>query len=376
MDSVREDFTIIDEGVNQNRPLGDLITEFSAHNKQDILTPADTIELGVSKGGVFCTQIQTPQGVYQHRLNDWGHRQLDDKLKAGLHTFGQKCYDDEVERQIYVNTVNDLLRHNGNNQTLMIRTHANTQTARAVLSNAYCAIDDDVVFGTSAPIIADAAIDFQSIGGNRTSRRSYLKFVSREPQFEIHDGKRTRAFHVGFIQSNSEVGSGYAAFEAFVTDAFCTNGCIFSKLEVANARFAHRGSRFTTDVPMLMQDHVNRAKREDAARMIEAATVAAVTNEGQSAIKALLTQAAESKIEGSPIETVKQLAKNFSLTGKESERLLQLSGNEGENRFGMQAAITQLAQEAPTYDRRIQMEKVGGEVLTNDRLWKAVRDLD
>ena len=162
----------------------------------------------------------------------------------------------------------------------MVRTSQNTRKARAVLSSSYAPIDADLVFSKALPIISNSQYPMQTIGGNRTDTRTYMKFVSRDAIFGLHDGKRQREFHVGFMMSNSEVGQGYAQFQAFLTDAFCTNGCIFSSFEIANAKFLHKGSEFKTDVPQLMGDHIHNAKTEQAERLIEAATTTALSRDG------------------------------------------------------------------------------------------------
>ena len=350
-----------------NRKISDLMGDILGQRKEDWITPARDLVFGQDEHR-YGVQIQD----HEHNLTDWGLGQLNDRLSAGLSTVSKKMATPE-ERNHYTIFVNGLLSSSDRN--FMIRTGGDGR-ARAVLSSSYAPIDDDIVFGNSLPIIANSNYQMEPIGGNRTDTRTFMKFVSKDALFEFHDGKRMRVFHVGFMASNSEVGSGYAQYQAFVTDKFCMNGCIFSKLEIANAKFLHRGQEIKTDMPQLMGDHIRSAKTESAINLIQQATLTALSNQGHDAIKCLLHEANSQKIEGSPVEAVKAVAKRFNASEEETNRLMMLSGDESRTRFGVQAAVTQLAQEANSYDRRIELEKAGGDILSDNKIWAAIRNLE
>ena len=355
----------------ENKQISALMGDILGQRKEDWITPAKNIQFEIDnfqRG--YGLDVAT--GKY-YTMTDWANKQLNDRLSAGLNTVCSKMVTPD-ERMHYTSFVNNLLKIDERN--FMVRTSATSGLARAVLSSSYAPIDDDLVFGTALPIIGNSSMRMESIGGNRTDTRTFMKFVSKYAEFGFHDGKRQRDFHIGFIASNSEVGSGYAQFQAFVTDAFCKNGCIFSKLEIANAKFLHRGMELKTDVPQLMGDHVSSAKSEAALNLIRQATVTALSHDGHDRIKTLLHEANAQKIEGSAVEAVKAMGKRFNTSDEETNRLLMLSGNEAKTRFGMQAAVTQLAQEAHSYDRRIELEKAGGDILSDNKLWAAIRNLE
>ena len=76
------------------------------------------------------------------------------------------------------------------------------------------------------------------------------------------------------------------------------------------------------------------------------------------------------------MEAVKAVAKSFNASEEETNRLMMLSGDEAQTRFGVQAAVTQMAQEAKSYDRRIELERAGGDILSDNKLWAAIRNLE
>ena len=48
----------------------------------------------------------------------------------------------------------------------------------------------------------------------------------------------------------------------------------------------------------------------------------------------------------------------------------------GENAFSVQAAITRLAQDAESYDKRVELEEAGGKILEmNEKVWNSVKAL-
>jgi hypothetical protein len=249
--------------------------------------------------------------------------------------------------------------------------------ARACLSSSYKFIDSDRVLGAAAPII-EQANRFKPLGGNRTLTKDYMKFVERETSFDIRDDSgRVRSFSVGFLFSNSEVGAGATSFELFVTDSYCDNGCIFSKNVLASARFTHRGSALTSDINGLIDREIGQAESAAMLAGIQRAALKATSVDGLAQIKGLIEEANERKIEGRADRVAEVVGDRLKLSEGNRELFVNeyLDGG-SRTAFGIQAALTSAAQKAETYDARIELERLGGEVLGyNKRTWDAIESL-
>lgn len=247
-------------------------------------------------------------------------------------------------------------------------------TARAFVSDAFKPVDDDLVFGTCLPIIGEQASKFRTLGGRRTDLRTYLKIISRQPIAKI--GKRE--MFIGFELRNSEVGCGAVSFRAMFFDSFCENTCIFGKQELASATFRHTGARVETDFGQLMGDRIKQAEKAAIQGVIADATRLALDESAHTKIGELIERAhkRELKPEADLAVVLDTVAQKVGL-GKEDRKQLPLHmDSEEPHAYGVQAAITALAQKSDSYDKRNELEQAGGKVLEmTDAAWNAVAAL-
>lgn len=310
-------------------------------------------------------------------FNQHFQRQLSGTLAPGLDRYGRELLE-RGENKLFADNHNRLLAL-GDGRKAQIRTLSNgvPQHARAFLSDAYRSIDDDVVFGEALPIIGEHKDTFQAIGGKRTDYKTYLKIVTREPSLEINSGSRIRKFHAGFILSNSEVGSGFAEFSAFLTDSFCNNGCIFSKIDIATVKFAHRGTRISTDFGEIMGSQIEKAKELEIRGLIQDATNHACDVEKLRPALDMMERAASCEITGDPIKVLEHIGNRVKLSKSEVEKVALHFYPDETNLLGVNSAITALAQECGSYERRIELEKAGAMALNlgDSKAWSAIEGL-
>ena len=73
---------------------------------------------------------------------------------------------------------------------------------------------------------------------------------------------------------------------------------------------------------------------------------------------------------------LKGVGSKFKLTKSEQEDILLTADEREPHAYGVQAAITKLAQEASSYDRSSELEEIGGKLLTmSDNQWDSIAAL-
>ena len=243
--------------------------------------------------------------------------------------------------------------------------------ARAFLSNKYHRIDNLELMQAVYPILQD--MDGVSVVSCEvTPDHLYLQVVSDKVSFEVAKGDIVQA---GFIISNSEIGLGAVSVQPLVYRLVCTNGMIAP--DDGHRRF-HTGKRISgednyelfTDQTKMLDDMAYFAKVQDIVR-------AAVNETRFNQHVIAMQKAIGIEIPAMAITpVVEELGKTYLLTKPEQEAIVQnfLIGDTGMdgshiahfNQFGVSNAITRLANSAPDYERAVELEKIGGNVLFAD----------
>jgi hypothetical protein len=341
--------------------------------KQDYVAPRSKITLEREKEDILMVNMG---GEYRFPMTEHANGQLDASIAPGFITYS-RWLREKGDFDTYVHNVNKALGSDAKKAQIRTVERESGGVARAVLSDMFKSIDDDIVFGTAIPAISEHSDRFKAIGGNRTDIKTYLKVVTRNPVFSIETGGKKRDFSAGFIMSNSEVGMGYCEFLAFFTDNYCNNGCIFSKSVIANVKYAHRGTRISTDFGLIMGDRVKTAEMESIRGVILDASNIACSFGGYEPIMEMIKTSAMKKISGGNHSAViEAVSENLGLTKDECEKVKCHYDNDSGSMFAIQAAITRLAQDSGSYDRKVQLEIAGGNLLSMpDRQWSALASL-
>lgn len=274
----------------------------------------------------------------------------------------------------------DLLVHNVNEQlvrsegTALIRTveKGSVNRARAILSDKYKIVDDRDVFDVALPIIEENKDTFRTLGGRSTDTNTSAKFITREPVASI--GKRN--MYAGFQLSNSEVGLGSASFKAIFFDSFCENGCTFGNIELFQASFVHRGAKLQTQFGPVFGDEFKLAETAAIRSAIAEATRKALDTKYHAQIADIIQRGHDRVVTGDVVTVLDEVGKRVGLTETEREQAkIHMDGGEA-HAYGIQAAITRLAQDSSSYNRRNELETAGGKVLEfSDSAWNAVASL-
>ena len=311
---------------------------------------------------------------YHFGMSGFCFKQLNQKLSKGFASYASEL-DGRGMSDLYLENVNRLLREDP--RQAQVRVLQNGQTyARAVVSDKYMAIDDHLVFGSAFNVLQNCVDKFKPLGGKRTDTKTYCKFISREPMFELEIGGKTRAFSAGFMISNSEVGQGNALFEAFFTDHYCSNGIIFSKSVIAECRFKHIGSRISTQFGELLGKNVNSVRNAEISEFITEATKIAIIQDKKvlEPIKRAILESSNRKLQGDEMESIQNVLAKVGVPKTEFPNVIRELDSADNSQFGIQAALTQYAQKVDSYEKRIDFEKKGGEIINlNTRQWEALQ---
>ena len=174
-------------------------------------------------------------------ITAFAQTQMNQGLCSGFGSYARYLMKEpsRENKELYAYNATKLLHKASDDRLIRFSTYQEEPTRmRAYLSPSYKIIDNEPVFGSLLDAIEGnpQASEFRTIGGYHTGITSYVKLITKEPLFSIHADGRERAFHPGFILSNSEVGQGYCKLEVLLVDRFCNNGCIFSKETLGDIR--------------------------------------------------------------------------------------------------------------------------------------------
>ncbi|MCJ8330929.1 MAG: hypothetical protein HRT89_03310 [Lentisphaeria bacterium] len=364
-----------------NKSIQDLLSSLHTSKRRDFIAPMKRIRI-LNNGEDMQSRLQDEFAItlgnddMTFGMSDFCAKQLNQRLKPGFGRYAEELQRAELD-YLYLENVNELLMHDDRRAQVRVLENGKTY-ARAVVSDKYCSIDDPIVFGTALNVLGDNAHRFKSIGGNRTDIKTYCKFVSREPVFALEIGGKTREFSAGFMISNSEVGQGTACFQAFFTDSYCNNGLIFSKSILADVNFKHIGSRIDTDFGEIFGSQISRIKQGEIAQLIDNATKIACSQETamlEPIIDQIMTSI-ERKLQGDEIAGIRNVLTAAKVPTVDHDKVIREIDPADNSQFGIQAGLTQYAQKVENYEKRIELEKKGADVISmNDRTWKACQAL-
>ena len=299
----------------------------------------------------------------------------------GFSTFGRNLQAAGM-RDLYLRNANELISRQSKSRFLrMHRRPEHDLQLRACLSPSYKRYDDDMVFGSVMDAVSDTTLadQFRSIGGYRTDNQSYLKMVTREPLFGIQVDGFERNFSLGFIVSNSEVGQGFCKIDVLMIDHYCTNGCIFSSQAVGKFKVMHRGRNFSDLVSGVLNqaiDSRDSLELERVSAAIRKSVTAALNKDLYLGYESAVRSAAALRIDDPEIYA-RVIGRHLNLREAETKAIAQRLLETGDRTlFGVQAALTDAAKYAETYDRKLELERCGGKIFTEiPSRWSAIQKL-
>jgi hypothetical protein len=229
---------------------------------------------------------------------------------------------------------------------------------RAFLSRRYRPLDNYELAEAVIPQLERPGVHI--VSARITDTHFYLQATSDKVTAELRQGDVVQA---GVVIANSEVGASSLRISPMVYRLICTNGLISG----SELRQHHVGRGIDPS-----EDGAPEFYRDETCRAVDRAfwlkvvdTVDAAMNEalfGQLVDK--LRLAAGEPLDAKPSEIVQVVARRFGLSEAEQDSVLQqLAFGADWTRYGVVNAVTRIAEDSPTYDRAVELERIGGEVL-------------
>lgn len=328
---------------------------------RDFIVPTQELHVTAEANPVLVMQNRGATEVFG--INENAHRQIASRLGIPFKYYERMKSD---YPQLLAENVNGWFAKEPEQR--MLRTMGGT--ARAFLSNKYRRIDNLELMQAVYPVLQDMQ-GVKVMSCEVTDSHLYLQVVSDRVQMEVAKGDIVQA---GFIISNSEVGHGAVSVQPLVYRLVCTNGMIAK--ENAHKRY-HTGKQIEmeddyelfSDNTKILDDMAYFAKVQEIVRFAVDETK---FNQNVIAMQKALGVAV-SPMAITPV--VEELGKTFALSKGEQEMVVQnfLLGDNYDgghiqhfNQFGLSNAVTKTANTVDSYERAVELEKIGGSVLFAD----------
>ena len=251
----------------------------------------------------------------------------------------------------------------------MLRTLMNgASIGRAFVSESYRPLDNYDLAEVILPKLQDVGCEV--ISSQITETRLYIQAATPRMELDLNALRERKArldeidpVQAGIVISNSEVGAGSLAMDQLLWKLSCLNGMIAARV----MRRHHVGRRqdpffemeeaaeYYSDRTKEMDDRVFWNKVRDV--------VDALFDMGR--FETLCQKFADSasvKISGT--EAVEEITKRFQLVEHEKNSVLNHLIEGGElNVFGLANAVTRASTDSPSYDRAIELERIGGDII-------------
>jgi hypothetical protein len=263
----------------------------------------------------------------------------------------------------------DLLANNINtwfrlhHKKRMVRTLASNM--RAFMSNKYQRIENEAIAEVALPILYDIP-GVQIPSCEVTDRHLYIHFVVPSIQGEVKVGDVVQC---GGIISNSEVGEGSASVSGLIWRLRCLNGMktadTFRKTHVGRA--VDDSEELWADDTRKVDDNLVLLKMRDMVR--------AVVDETRfRAHLDALKDLTKPKVTGNPERAIEVLAQKVGINETEKGGVLRaLIEGADLSAWGLINAVTAQGHTAKTYDRAVQFEEAGGQLMAMPAAdWKEV----
>ena len=317
--------------------------------KKDFIAPAKRLNAGWRQDGTIVMEVEN-NGEFP--LQPLAHRQLSSFIKMPADYY-DRCKHDAPD--LLAKNVNTWLHRMPENNKRMVRTLAGE--ARAILSNAYARIENDEIADVALPIIM-ALPGVQIVSCEVTVSRLYIHFVVPTIQGQVKVGDVVQA---GGILSNSEVGLGAVRVDGLAWRLMCLNG-----MKTGDTfRRAHIGAK-ADDTEALWADDTKKA--DDKATLLRVRDmVKAVVDETRfraQVDKMRVLADPSAKISGTITSAVEVLTDKVGLPDSMRPSILTSLAEGGDlTAWGLINATTAQAHVADDYDRAVEIEGIGGQLL-------------
>lgn len=330
--------------------------------KRDLIVPAEHLSFDIDRQGV---RVNSGQLITRGNVTEHAFTQVTTDL--GIPATYRRKLQESNNFDLLETNVNTLVGQQDKNR--MLRTVDGN--LRGYLSDSFSTeYDNDVILKAVLPVLSDMGDDIQIKSCSLTDTKMYLKVTSNKLKGDIKVGDPVLG---GISIVNSEVGMSFYAENEFIERLVCLNGMTRPN-NISNFRKMHRGSR--QGIGYIRRDTMQATQQAIALQIRDSITNALSPARFQATVEAM-RETTERKIEGNPIEAVKELGKAVGFTQSEGDSIMKHLIEGGDlSQYGLLNAVTRYSQdEDVNYDRASQLEVIGGKVLElNPRQWRNISE--
>lgn len=271
-------------------------------------------------------------------------------------------YADRMAKEapaLFASNVNHWFK--ANPEKRMLRTLRNgTDIARAFLSDRYRPLDNADIAERILPKLQEMGLVIESTA--ITDTRLYIQAVA--PKMEATIRKVGDIVQSGIIISNSEIGMGSLNMRHLVKTLRCTNGMIAENIVKQNHVGGKRlGDMDSDEAREFFTDETRKADDKAFWMKVGDMMTHTLSREKFDSIIANLNRTTDVQID-QPIEVVELMAEKFSWQDGEKGSVLNHLIKGGDlTQYGLLNAVTRTAEDLESYDRAIEFEKQGGEIM-------------
>ena len=354
--------------------LTDFATEVQTRDnaKADYLAPVKLLDVSTNGSTkLVMREVEDAEGdeVAPMAMNAIAHGQM-----AGYLGIPKAFYDtlqgnvatlrdpNDPTQPLYDTVVNGLLRSRSEDTRLVRTLYGDV---RGFLSDRYRQMDNLEILVRLLPVIQQLpAVNWDESSLQVTDQKMYLQLVDTSKPVTVKGGhsRMDDVLQRGVVISNSEVGLGSFSVQPLVWRQVCSNGLVIAEYA---ARKFHVGGRNTGDAGITWQSDTQKARNEVTILEMRDLMITAMSDEFLNRIAARAEEAAGIKIKGTQVEhTIKNVTERFRLSqdeGKAAQGHLIESGDL--NLWGLVNSITRTAQDVESYDRSVELQAIGGNLL-------------
>lgn len=351
--------------MKQGKSLIDLATEIERQTEaaRDLVVPTATLKMTDE------AQLSVP-GNFPMPVTADAHEQI-----AGYLDIPRGYYNRmrTTRPELLAHNVNTWAGESLPDDRRMVRTLDGT--VRALLSDRYRRIDNYQILQAALPALRDSGMQLTSC--DVTGRNLFLQAVFPRLEGEVKKGDVVQA---GFVLRNSETGFGALQVDPMIYRLVCTNGMIAgSAVADGRLRKTHLGRKVTGDEDFTIYADDTR-EADDRALMLKIRDAIAHLSDPRqfTDLIAKMQRASETEKVVRPVAAVEELGKAFNLSKPEREGVLTaLIRDQDYTLYGAMNAVTNIANNAASYDRAIELETIGGRILDlNAKDWTRIAQAD
>jgi hypothetical protein len=193
-----------------------------------------------------------------------------------------------------------------------------------------------------------------------TEKRMYLKVITDKITGEIKKGDAVQA---GLIISNSEIGAGSVQVSPLIFRLVCSNGMIAADHSLRKYHVGRLAETLEGAVEFYSSKTIAADNTAFFMKVKDIVAGALNTDTFQSIVRRL-RETTEAEIKRDPVQVIEDVSEKYGLQSPESASVLSWLIRGGDlTQYGLIQALTRTAQDIPQYDRSVELEKIGGEVM-------------